>query len=62
MLGALGIMRAIGGYVMRTAFRRVHHAFGGLCLNRFTTCCALTLGHFSGCNRPSLSFLLAYHV
>ena len=29
----------------------------GLCLNRFTTCCALTLGHFSGCNRPSLSFL-----
>ena len=25
MLGALGIMRANGGYVMRTAFRRVHH-------------------------------------
>ena len=34
----------------------------GLCLNRFTTCCALTLGHFSGYNRPSLNFLLAYHV
>ena len=27
MLGALGIMRANGGYVMRTAFRRVHHAY-----------------------------------
>ena len=34
----------------------------GLCLNRFTTCCVLTLGRFSGCNRPSLSFLLAYHA
>ena len=31
----------------------------GLCLNRFTTCWALTLGHFSGCNRPSLSFPLS---
>ena len=30
----------------------------GLCLNRFTTRCALTLGHFSAYNRPSLSFLL----
>ena len=29
----------------------------GLCLNRFTTCCALTLGHFSAYNRSSLSFL-----
>ena len=27
MLGALGIMRANGGYVTRTAFRRVHHAY-----------------------------------
>ena len=27
MLSALGIMRANGGYVMRTAFRRVHHAY-----------------------------------
>ena len=27
MLGALGIMHANGGYVMRTAFRRVHHAY-----------------------------------
>ena len=27
MLGALGIMRANGGYIMRTAFRRVHHAY-----------------------------------
>ena len=27
MLGALGIMRAIGGCVMSTAFRRVHHAY-----------------------------------
>ena len=27
MLRALGIMRANGGYVMRTAFRRVHHAY-----------------------------------
>ena len=27
-------------------------------LNRFTTCCALTLGHFSAFNRPSLSFCL----
>ena len=26
-------------------------------LNRFTTFCALTLGHFSAYNRPSLSFL-----
>ena len=26
-------------------------------LNRFITCCALTLGHFSAYNRPSLSFL-----
>ena len=34
----------------------------GLCLNRFTSCCALTLGHFSAYNRPSSSFLLAYHV
>ena len=35
----------------------------GLCLKtRFTTCCALTLGNFSAYNRPSLSFLLAYHV
>ena len=25
----------------------------GLCLNRFTSCCALTLGHFSASNRPS---------
>ena len=29
----------------------------GLCLNSFNTCCALTLGHFSPYNRPSLSFL-----
>ena len=27
MLGAFGIMRANGGYVMRTAFRRVPHAY-----------------------------------
>ena len=27
MLGALGIMRANGSYIMRTAFRRVHHAY-----------------------------------
>ena len=27
MLGALGIMHANGGYVMRTALRRVHHAY-----------------------------------
>ena len=27
MLGALEIMRANGGYVMRTAFWRVHHAY-----------------------------------
>ena len=27
MLGVLGIMRANGGYVMRTAFRRVPHAY-----------------------------------
>ena len=27
MLGALGIMRTNGGYVMRTAFRRVPHAY-----------------------------------
>ena len=33
-----------------------------LLLNGFTTCCAITLGHFSAYNRPSLSFLLAYHV
>ena len=39
MLGALGIMRAIRGYAMSTAFKRVHHAY---CLNRFNTCCALT--------------------
>ena len=32
----------------------------GLCLNRFTTCCALTLGHFSAYNRPSLSFLFFF--
>ena len=44
---------------MRTAFRRVYHAIlFGLCLNRFFTCCALTLGQFSAFNRPSPSFWL----
>ena len=40
------------GYVIRTAFRRV--------LSRllFGYCCALSLGHFSAFNRPSLSFCL----
>ena len=57
MLGALGIMRVNGGYVMRTAFRVFLTLIVGLCLNRLTTCCAPTLGHFSGYNRPSLSFL-----
>ena len=28
----------------------------GLCINRFTSCCAPTLGHFSAYNRPSPSF------
>lgn len=28
----------------------------GLCLNRFTSCCALTLSHFSAYNRQSFGF------
>ena len=48
-----------GGYVMRTCsiqacLSRLLFRFS---LNRFTTFCALTLGHFSAYNRPSLSFL-----
>ena len=39
-------------------FRRVlSRLLFGLYLNRFTTCCTLTLGHLSAFNRPSLSFL-----
>ena len=53
MPGALGIVCANGGNVMRIAFRRVQ-------LSRLL--CALTLVHFSAYNRPSISFLLAYHV
>ena len=56
MLGALGIMCGYGGYVMRTAFRRVYHAYWLVVFkNRFAMCCALTLGHFSAYNRPSVS-------
>ena len=56
MLGALGMMCLLQVLLCVLHSGVFITPIVGLCINRFTSCCAPTLSHFSAYNRPSPSF------